>query len=113
MVKAMRACRDAGFDGPMVEDHVPEMAGGPDQWPAKAFRAGLHEGRHAGGGRELTANASERTVHLRRAAADWITTIQSWRIGGIPRIVSATRQSPSRSGRISPMSCSAPVRGSK
>ncbi len=40
MVKAMRACRDAGFDGPMVEDHVPEMAGGPDQWPAKAFALG-------------------------------------------------------------------------
>ena len=40
MVKAMRAFRDAGFDGPMVEDHVPEMAGGPDQWPAKAFALG-------------------------------------------------------------------------
>ena len=40
MVKAMRACRDAGFDGPMVEDHVPEMAAGPDQWPAKAFALG-------------------------------------------------------------------------
>ncbi len=40
MVQAMRTCRDAGFDGPMVEDHVPEMAGGPDQWPAKAFALG-------------------------------------------------------------------------
>ena len=40
MVKAMRACRDAGFEGPMVEDHVPEMAGGPAQWPAKAFALG-------------------------------------------------------------------------
>ncbi len=40
MVKAMRAFRDAGFDGPMVEDHVPEIAGVPDQWPAKAFALG-------------------------------------------------------------------------
>ena len=40
MVKAMKAYRDAGFDGPMVEDHVPEMAGGLDQWPAKAFALG-------------------------------------------------------------------------
>ena len=40
MVKAMKAYRDTGFDGPMVEDHVPEMAGGPDQWPAKAFALG-------------------------------------------------------------------------
>ena len=40
MVKAMRACRDSGFDGPMVEDHVPEMAVGRDQWPAKAFALG-------------------------------------------------------------------------
>ena len=36
----MKAYRDTGFDGPMVEDHVPEMAGGPDQWPAKAFALG-------------------------------------------------------------------------
>ena len=40
MVKAMRAYRNAGFDGPMVEDHVPEMVGGPDQWHAKAFALG-------------------------------------------------------------------------
>ena len=40
MVKAMRAFREVGFDGPMVEDHVPEMAGGPEQWPAKAFALG-------------------------------------------------------------------------
>ena len=26
--------------GPMVEDHVPEMAIGRDQWPAKAFALG-------------------------------------------------------------------------
>ena len=40
MVRAMRAFREVGFDGPMVEDHVPEMAGGPEQWPAKAFALG-------------------------------------------------------------------------
>ena len=40
MVQAMRAFREVGFDGPMVEDHVPEMAGGPEQWPAKAFARG-------------------------------------------------------------------------
>ena len=40
MVQAMRAFREVGFDGPMVEDHVPQMAGGPEQWPAKAFALG-------------------------------------------------------------------------
>ena len=55
MVKAMRAFREVGFDGPMVEDHVPEMAGGPEQWPGQGVRTGLHESRHAGGGREVTA----------------------------------------------------------
>ena len=40
MVRAMRTFREVGFDGPMVEDHVPEMAGGPAQRPAKAFALG-------------------------------------------------------------------------
>ena len=40
MVQAMRTCREVGFDGPMVYDHVPEMAAGPDQWPAMAFALG-------------------------------------------------------------------------
>ena len=40
MVQAMRICREAGFDGPMVYDHVPEMAASPDQWPAQAFALG-------------------------------------------------------------------------
>ena len=36
----MRAFREFGFDGPMVEDHVPQMTAGPEQWPAKAFALG-------------------------------------------------------------------------
>ena len=40
MVQAMRAFREFGFDGPMVEDHVPQMTAGPEQWPAKAFALG-------------------------------------------------------------------------
>ena len=40
MVRAMRTFRAVGFDGPMVEDHVPRMSAGPAQWPAKAFALG-------------------------------------------------------------------------
>ena len=40
MVRAMRSFRQIGFDGPMVEDHVPVMSVGPAQWPAKAFALG-------------------------------------------------------------------------
>ena len=40
MVRAMRTFREVGFDGPMVEDHVPVMCAGPAQWPARAFALG-------------------------------------------------------------------------
>ena len=39
MMKAMRACRDAGFDGSPSEGH----------WPSKAFALGYMKPAHAGG----------------------------------------------------------------
>ena len=60
MVQAMRAFREVGFDGPMVEDHVPQMTAGSAQWTAKAFALGYMRAHHAGGGRGLTARRRPR-----------------------------------------------------
>lgn len=54
MVKAMRTWHEVGYDGPMVEDHVPHMVGGGKgrQYQSTAFALGYMKGlMHAVGGR--------------------------------------------------------------
>ena len=45
MMEAMRAYKEVGYDGPMIDDHVPEMAGGSErQYPSYAFALGYMKG---------------------------------------------------------------------
>ena len=38
MYKVMKVLREVDFDGPIIADHVPRMAGGP--WVGQAFTTG-------------------------------------------------------------------------
>ena len=41
MAEAVRVYREVGFDGPVIEDHVPAMTGdGPDKYRARAHAMG-------------------------------------------------------------------------
>ena len=44
MLKAMRTYKEVGYDGPMIDDHVPEMVGGQRQYPSHAFAMGYIRG---------------------------------------------------------------------
>ena len=44
MLKAMRTYKEAGYDGPFIDDHVPVMVGGERQYPSHAFAMGYMRG---------------------------------------------------------------------